>query len=94
MIFVSVTHFILSRYLRQKPSLTVEGFAAEKKYFYIRSLYTTLMLVFTLGVLITANLIFPGKLEYVTSSPALLVVLMPFIRKKIKKYKPAHLDEY
>jgi len=92
---LSASHFILCRYIvREKSALAIEGFAAEKKYFYMRALYTTLALACTLVVLIIADLTFNGKLEYVTWTPASVAVFLIIARKKIKKYKPADIEDY
>ncbi|HVU55569.1 MAG TPA: TMEM175 family protein [Puia sp.] len=92
---LSAAHFALCRYIvREKSSLSVEGFAAEKKYFYMRALYTTLALAATLVVLIIVDLASGGKLEYVTWTPASIALFLILARKKIKKYKPANVEEY
>ena len=94
-IMVSTAHFLLCRYIvKEKPSLAVEGFAAEKKYFYVRSLYTTLALAATFVVLIIATMIFDGRIEYVTWTPASVALFLGLARKKINKFKPAHIDDY
>jgi uncharacterized membrane protein len=92
---VSATHFLLVRYIvRQKPLLAVEGFAAEKKYFYFRSLYMTIALGATFLLLIIADVIFDGKMEYVTWTPAFVAVFLLISRRKVKKYKPKDIDDY
>ncbi|HVV06717.1 MAG TPA: TMEM175 family protein [Puia sp.] len=92
---VSAAHFALCRYIvKEKTALSVEGFAAEKKYFYMRALYTTLALASSLIVLVIADLILGGKLEYVTWTPASVALFLMIARKKTKKYKPADVDDY
>jgi uncharacterized membrane protein len=92
---VSAAHFILCRYIfRGKSALSVEGFDAEKKYFYMRALYTTLALICSLVVLIIVDISFDGRVEYVTLAPASIAIILMIARKKIKKYKPADVDDY
>jgi len=92
---LSAAHFALCRYIvREKTALSVEGFAAEKKYFYMRALYTTIALAATLVVLVIVDVTTGGKLEYVTSTPASVAIFLLIARKKIKKYKPADVEDY
>ena len=92
---VSAAHFLLCHYIfRKKTSLAVDGFAPEKKYYYMRSLYTTIALTATLLVVVLCGLLFPGKTQIVTFSPLSVAVFMIIAKKKINKYKPAAIDEY
>ena len=85
----------MCRYIvKEKSALSVEGFAAEKKYFYMRALYTTLALVCTLVVLIITDICFDGKPEYVTVAPASVAIFLMMAQRRIKKYKPVDIDDY
>jgi uncharacterized membrane protein len=92
---VSAAHLFLCRLIvKEKSGLAVEGFAAEKKYFYMRALYTTLALLCTLVVLVIMDFSFDGRVEYVTLAPASIAVFLLLAQKKIKRYKPSDIDDY
>lgn len=60
----------------------------------MRSLYTTLALTATFIVLVIATIVFDGKIEYVTWTPASVAVFLGLARRRINRYKPANVDDY
>jgi len=86
---VAVMHFLIIRYiLRKKPELSMGAEEAEKKYIYIRGLYSSSVMV-GLFVLIILVAIFTGGNP---NDMSLAFLLIPFglryAGRKAKKYKP------
>lgn len=85
---INVTNFLLAHYIfKHKPSLSIPGYEAEKKYIYLQTQTTAigLALCFTI-VLVTAILShFNGM--YIVYSMYSVVFIVP-LRIRLKKYKP------
>jgi uncharacterized membrane protein len=90
LVLVPAANFQLCRYIfYDKPYLSVEGEAAEKKYFYIRSLYTTLAMVAMLAVVVVVALLFPQRLDLVGYSCVSGGLFLRIANKKAGKLRPA-----
>ncbi|MDQ6762000.1 MAG: TMEM175 family protein [Bacteroidota bacterium] len=86
---VSVSQFILCSYLfKKKSTLSVDGFETEKNYILLQSKFVALVLVIGVAVVFLVSLIFPGNTMYVLYSFYVVPVMMLFVRKALKKYKP------
>ena len=87
---VSVCHFILCRYIIYgKSKLAVEGEPAEKKYVYMRSLYTALSMSVMTGLLMILPFVLPDdKKDYIPFGCAAIGLIAAYINKRAKKYKP------
>jgi uncharacterized membrane protein len=86
---VSITHFILCRYmLHVKSALAVDGEAAEKKYAYFSALYLAVAMGTMCVVIVAIGVFFPGKEIYIGFSCVLLAPLLGLAKRKAKKYKP------
>jgi len=91
---VTVSHLFLCRYiLYGKTKLAIEGYEAEKKYMYIRSLYTAISIVaiFVMAILITV--FFPYNENLIAYLGLFMGVVINFARRKAKKYKPVKAPE-
>lgn len=91
---VTVSHLFLCRYiLYGKTKLALEGHEAEKKYLYIRSLYTAISVaaIFVLAVLITV--FFPSNANLIAFLGVFMGVAFNIARRKANKYKPVKAPE-
>jgi len=90
LLLVSAANYHLCRYIfHLKPYLGIEGEAAEKKYFYVRSLYTTLAMLGLVVVVVIVSLIFRGRMEIVGPSCAVGGLFLRIANKQSGKLKPA-----
>jgi len=86
---VTVTNFLLTRYIFYiKPWLSVEEGAAEKKFHYRSSLYTTIAMGLQFLVMLVIGLAFPGMESWVGYSCLLMPVLLIGAKRLAKKYQP------
>lgn len=89
LVLVSAANFNLCRYVfRLKPYLGVEGRAAEKNYFYVRSLYTTYAMLAMIGVVTGVSLIFPHRLDLTGYSCVSGWIFLRAANKKANKLRP------
>jgi uncharacterized membrane protein len=89
LVLVPAANFHLCRYIfHRKPYLSVEGNAEEKKYFYVKSLYTTLAMLGMLVIVILVSLIFPRRMEIIGPSCAIGGIFLRIANKKSDKLKP------
>jgi uncharacterized membrane protein len=90
LVLVSAANYHLCRYIFHiKPYLSIEGEAAEKKYFYARSLYTTLAMLAMIGIVILVSLIFRGRMDIIGPSCGCGALFLRIANKKADKLKPA-----
>jgi uncharacterized membrane protein len=90
LVLVTAANFHLCRYIfHLKPYLSVEGEDQEKKYFYVRSLYTTYAMLGMVGVLAIVSLIFPHRMEIVGPSCGSGGIFLRMANKKANKLRPA-----
>jgi len=90
LLLVSAANFYLCRYIfHVKPYLGIEGEAAEKNYFYFRSLYTTLAMLGMVMVVVIVTLIFPGRMQIIGPSCGIGAIFLRIANKKSDKLKPA-----
>jgi uncharacterized membrane protein len=86
---VSASQFILCYYLfAKKTSLCIAGFEVEKKYILLQSKYSVIMLLITIGVMLFLSFIFHGNFEEVVLGFYIMPILLIFVKKHLKKYKP------
>jgi uncharacterized membrane protein len=87
---VSICHFILCRYIIYgKSNLAAEGEAAEKKYIYMRSMYTAVLLSAMTVLLLVIPFVLPDdKKDYIPYGCAAAGLIAVYINRKTKKYKP------
>ena len=87
---VSITKAILCYYLFRKNSpCTIPGFLPEKKYLLMESILTAMAITFTVLVMYIVYIIFPDNPLYAINSICVLIILMIFIHRYLKKLKPA-----
>ena len=87
--FVSASQFILCYYLFSKESsLCITGFEVEKKYILLQSKYSVITLLITIGVMFMLSVIFHGDFEHVVLGFYVMPILLVFVRRHLKKYKP------
>ena len=90
LVLVSAANLRLCRYVFYlKPSLSVEGERAEKKYFYVRSLYTTYAMLGMFGVVILVSMLFPHRIEIIGPSCSVGGIFLWIAGKKGSKLRPA-----
>ena len=86
---VSASQFILCYYLfSKKSSLCIAGFEAEKKYILLQSKYAVIMLLITIGVMLTLSVISHGDFEHVVLGFYVMPIMLVFVKRHLKKYKP------
>jgi uncharacterized membrane protein len=86
---VTICHFVLCQYIfYRRPALSIEHDAAEKKYIYIESKYTCLMVVIALLLCILLVAVFPGREQYVGFCFFVLPAMAIYLQWKKKKYLP------
>jgi uncharacterized membrane protein len=89
LVLVSVANLRLCRYIfYSKPYLSVEGEKEHKKYFYLRSLYTTIATMATMGVVVVVALIFPRRIDYIASSVSIAGLFMAIANKRAARFRP------
>ena len=92
--FVTVAHFFLCRYiLYGKTKLAIEGFEAEKKYMYIRSLYTAVSMIIISVMAVLVTVFFPYNENLIAYLGIFMGVVINIARRKAKKYKPANAPD-
>lgn len=88
--FVFFSQYALCNYIfKRKKNLTKPGFEQEKKYILIRSKYVALTLCSTFIIVLILSLIFPANSHIILYGIYAMAVIMFFVRKRIKKYKPS-----
>lgn len=87
---VSITKAMLCYYLFRKDSpCTIPGFLPEKKYLLIESILSAMIFVITVTLMFIIYKIFPDNPRYVLNSIYVLLILVIFLRRYLKKLKPA-----
>ncbi len=91
---VMVCQYGISNYIfRRKPQLCMEGREDEKKYLLMNSKWIALILSFTFVIYVVAT-VFLSQDPIYTALPSYLLVIMVFIlRRRMKKSKPASMEE-
>jgi uncharacterized membrane protein len=91
---VTLSHLFLCRYiLYGKTNLVIEGHEAEKKYMYIRSLYTVISMMVISAMAILVTVFFPYNENLIAVLGGLMGVIINIARRKAKKYKPANVPD-
>jgi uncharacterized membrane protein len=86
---VAICHFLLCRYMfTQKPGLSAEGEAAEKKYIFMVSKYQAIWFLAMSLAITVVYFVFPGNDTYVVYTLMLLSFFSIYIKIKTRKYKP------
>ncbi|MEO7210154.1 MAG: TMEM175 family protein [Chitinophagaceae bacterium] len=86
---VNMAHFWLCFYLfKQKKSLCVPGFDAEKKFMLLSGGATTLILTVALTIMIIVSVLYNGELMPIVFSIYSMPVMLLIAKRKLKKYKP------
>ena len=86
---VSISQFILCYYLFAKKSpLCIPGYEVEKKYILLQSKYSAIILLITIGIMFLLSYIFNGDFTPVVLSFYVMPILMIFVKRHLKKYKP------
>lgn len=88
-LLINLSNFLLAHYIfKHKPSLSIPGHEAEKKYIYLQTKMTAIALgVCFAGIVITA-IVSNFNNEYIVYSMYSLIIVMPLTRRWLKKYKP------
>lgn len=85
----SLMHTILCYYIFYgKHDLAISSHEAEKKYIYLKTKYTTIMLCSFLFVALIIGFIFPNNPIYLGISFYVLPLISFFLNRKLKKIKP------
>ena len=86
---VNVAHVWLCYYLfKQKKSLCIPGFDAEKKYMLLNGASTSLILTITLILMIIVAVVFGSEIIPIISCIYLMPVMLLISKRILKKYKP------
>lgn len=87
--FVTIAHFILCHYLfKQKNDLCTSGRQDEKRYLYLESLASAIVLSVTFILMFILLLIYGDNETAILSCLIPLVILLFISRRILKKYKP------
>jgi uncharacterized membrane protein len=88
-VMVSLTHFILCRYIiHGKSSVAVRGMQAEKRYVYMESLYYAITMIIGVLISVCIGLFYHQNAEYVGYSLFAIVVLRAVASRKLRKFRP------
>ena len=91
-LFVLLAQFLFVRYiLKTNTALAITGSEDEKRYFYIKSKYSFLMIAASIAVMTIVAIISNGNLLAVAISLYVLPLFAIIIKRKVKKYKPKNL---
>jgi TMEM175 potassium channel family protein len=91
-LFVLLAQFLFVRYiLKINTALAITGSEDEKRYFYIKSKYSFLMIAASIAVMTIVAIISNGNLLAVAISLYVLPLFAIITKRKIKKYKPKNL---
>ncbi|MEO6723039.1 MAG: TMEM175 family protein [Ferruginibacter sp.] len=91
---VVIAQYALCRYMfKTKTKLTFPGFEKEKKYMMLQSKYGAIMLIITIAITISLSTVFSGNVSYTLYGFYFLPISMVFVKKYLKKYKPANTPE-
>ena len=86
---VGVMHFLIIRYIfREKPGLSIRGEEAEKKYIYIRGLYSSSVMTSLLLLAALIAILSGGNPNYISCGYLLIPLGLKYANRKANKYKP------
>ena len=86
---INLANFLLAYYIfKHKPSLSMPGYEAEKKFIYMQSKYTALALAICFTIILTTTIVSDFNSLYISYSTYSLIIAMPLLRRWLKKYKP------
>ena len=86
---VSISQFFLCSYLfKNNSKLSVDRFEPEKNYILMQSKFSAFTLFVAVVIIFSVSFIFPGNVTYVLYSFYAIPLIMLFMRKYLKKYKP------
>lgn len=90
LMLVSAANFNLCRYVFYvRPHLGVEGKNVEKRYFYVRSLYTTFAMIGMIAIVTITALVFPHRTDIIGSSCSAGFIFLQMAGRKAGKLRPA-----
>jgi uncharacterized membrane protein len=90
---VSITNVSICRYIfYKKPALSVPGQEAEKKYIYIKNLYTSYSLAAATIVLVVVGSTVQGNDGVIAYGCSGIAIVLAIANRKAKKFKPATPD--
>ena len=88
-LLIAVSNFLLAHYIfKHKPSLSIPGHEPEKKYIYLQSAVFAISIGISFTAILITGLLTDFDDEYMTFSLYLLPLIVIFLRRRIKKYKP------
>ena len=91
--FVTFSQFLFSHYILKKNTLlSVSGYKEEKKYFYIKSVYSLIMTLLTVFIIVCSLLFFSNNKQTIRFSLYTLSALTLISRPLLKKYKPKNVN--
>ena len=85
--------FLCTYIFRKKSQLSVTGYEAEKKYLLLRSKWFAVALSFVAVLYLLASLFFPFNFWNSEISLFIFAIIMVVMRRRIKKYKPATVED-
>ncbi len=97
--FFNITAVVVCQYLttyyifKVKPQLCIAGYEAEKKYILLNSKWLAIALSITCFLYLVVILFLPQNSMVVAIPSYVLVALVLITRKRIKKYKPASVED-
>lgn len=97
--FLNITAVTICQYLttyyifRIKPNLCIAGYEAEKKYILLNTKWIAIALSTTALLYVFIIFLFPQNSFAAAIPPYVLVVIVLVTRRRIKKYKPATVED-
>ncbi|MEO8173261.1 MAG: TMEM175 family protein [Sediminibacterium sp.] len=88
-LLINLTNFLLAHYIfKSKPFLSIPGHQEEKKFIYLQTKATALVLGICYAIILTTAILSNFDSETVSYSTYSLVLGMPAMKFWLKKYKP------
>lgn len=86
---INLSNFLLAHYIfKHKPSLSIPGFEAEKKFIYMQTKFTAIGLGICFTIILATAILSGFNNVYINYSTNTLLIAVIFIRRSVRKYKP------
>ncbi len=91
---VFLSQFALCDYIfRRREDLSKTGYDMEKKYIFLKSKYLAIALAITVCIILTLSFLFPANSANILMGIYAFPLLMVFMKRRLKKYKPSKIKE-
>lgn len=92
--FINMSNFLLAHYIfKKKPSLSIPGHDAEKKFIYMQTKITAIALGICFTIILSTAILSNFNNNYINNSTYSMIVAVFFIRRLLKKHKPKKVSK-